>query len=81
MAKIGVDKFITCPHCNHSNDVNKQFYIMERDGLNYMNVKSCSSCKSSFGLAYGMMGLHCYETLLMNNPTPPSHSHPSQTQT
>ena len=67
MAKIGVDHFIKCPFCNHPNDVNKQFYIMECNGLSYMNVKSCQKCKSSFGLTYGMMGLHCYETLLLNS--------------
>lgn len=61
------DRMIECPHCKQLVNVSKSYNQMVNDNRSYCNVRSCPNCDVSFGIVVGMMGLQCYETLLVNS--------------
>jgi uncharacterized C2H2 Zn-finger protein len=61
------DIMVGCPHCKQLVNVSKSYNQMVNAERSYCNVRSCPNCQVSFGIVIGMMGLQCYETLLLNN--------------
>lgn len=61
------DHYVNCPHCKQPMNVSRQFHHMEKENLSYMAIYGCTHCKFPFGLVYGIDGLQCYETLLLNS--------------